>query len=100
MTPIAERKFHAQLLRAIEQTDGKEIKLYRIAQALVKQAIAGDVTAIKEVADRIDGKVPQPIAPPAGDTGPTMLVVRWGEPRQHTANDDELPLLELKANNT
>jgi hypothetical protein len=33
--------------------------LRRIARKLLEQAYAGDIAAIKEVADRLDGKVPQ-----------------------------------------
>ena len=36
-------------------------KLREVADALVKEAIAGNVQAIKEVADRLDGKVAQAI---------------------------------------
>jgi len=32
-----------------------------IAQALAVKALGGDIPAIKEVADRLDGKVPQTI---------------------------------------
>ena len=42
---------------AIEGTD--KTKLRAVADALVDKAMSGDVAAIKEVADRIDGKVPQ-----------------------------------------
>ncbi len=36
-------------------------KLRRVAEALVDKAMTGDVPAIKEIADRLDGKVPQAI---------------------------------------
>lgn len=40
--------------------DGTETKrLNLLAEATVKKALTGDVPAIKEVADRVDGKVPQ-----------------------------------------
>lgn len=42
---------------AIEGSD--KTKLRAVADALVDKAMSGDVAAIKEVADRIDGKVPQ-----------------------------------------
>lgn len=42
---------------AVEGTD--KTKLRAVADALVDKAMAGDVAAIKEIADRIDGKVPQ-----------------------------------------
>jgi hypothetical protein len=34
-------------------------KLRRVARALIDKAMDGDVSAIKEVADRLDGRVPQ-----------------------------------------
>ena len=36
-------------------------KLYKIADALVDLAVSGDMQAIKEVNDRVDGKAPQAI---------------------------------------
>jgi hypothetical protein len=36
-------------------------KLRKVADALVDKALTGDVPAIKEIADRLDGKVPQAI---------------------------------------
>jgi len=48
---------------ADEKRADKEIRaetnLRRAANALMQKAISGDVPAIKEVADRLDGKVPQ-----------------------------------------
>jgi len=42
---------------------GKAIKRLRlVARALVEAALQGDVSAIKEINDRVDGKVPQTIA--------------------------------------
>lgn len=44
-----------------EQSDGKGNRFKRlrlVADALVKKATEGDVSAIKEIFDRIDGKVP------------------------------------------
>jgi len=45
------------LRRALLAEDGA--KLRRIADALVDKAAEGDVSAIKEIGDRIDGKVAQ-----------------------------------------
>ncbi len=51
------------LKREAEDADGKLTKkLSLIADALVNKAMTGDVAAIKEIADRVDGKAVQPIA--------------------------------------
>lgn len=42
--------------------DGSDkTKLRAVADALVDKAISGDVAAIKEIAERLDGKVPQAV---------------------------------------
>lgn len=51
-------------------------KIQRIAEALVEQAIAGDVLAAKEIGDRLDGKAKQPVEI-SGDV--TSYVVRAPE---------------------
>lgn len=48
------------LRRAIVQGDGA--KLRRIADALIDKAADGDIAAIKELGDRIDGKATQALA--------------------------------------
>lgn len=59
--PSKEKSFANMLNIAIkEAVDGEEkTKLRAVADALVSKAMSGDVIAIKEVADRLDGKVPQ-----------------------------------------
>lgn len=56
-----EKSFAAMLNIAIKEAvaDSDKTKLRAVADALVDKAMAGDVQAIKEVADRLDGKVPQ-----------------------------------------
>lgn len=34
-------------------------KIRKVAEACVKQALGGDISAIKEIGDRMDGKAPQ-----------------------------------------
>ena len=52
-----------RLIAMLNETDENNIpKLHRFANALFNKALEGDVTAIKEVIDRVEGKVPQPIA--------------------------------------
>jgi hypothetical protein len=57
---------------AVEGTD--KTKLRAVADALVDKAMNGDVQAIKEVADRLDGKVPQGIS--GDDENPLTMVHR------------------------
>lgn len=58
---------------AVEGSD--KTKLRAVADALVEKAMAGDVAAIKEVADRIDGKVPQALVGD-GDHDPINILTR------------------------
>ena len=61
--PPKEKSFANMLNIAIaEATESGGTKLRAVADALIAKAIGGDVQAIKEVADRLDGKVPQGIA--------------------------------------
>jgi hypothetical protein len=53
-------------------------KLQQVARSLVNNAAQGDVTAIKEVLDRIDGKT-LPGAPEA-DEGPRQVNLAWKPP--------------------
>ena len=45
--------------RAIKQSDGKALR--KAAESLLSEAAAGNVQAIKELGDRVDGKVIQGI---------------------------------------
>ena len=51
------------LVSLLQEVDPEDVpKVRRLANALLNKALEGDVTAIKEVIDRVEGKVPQPIA--------------------------------------
>ena len=55
-----QRAFKAELEMALAEVDASDRNgLRRIAEALIRKAEAEDVAAIREIADRIDGKVPQ-----------------------------------------
>lgn len=75
--PPKEKSFANMLNIAIKEAiQGEDrTKLRAVADALVEKAMGGDVSAIKEVADRIDGKVPQAVI---GDeeSDPINLVTR------------------------
>jgi len=51
-----DRRFKAALVR---YADADPKRLDELAAKLWEQAISGDVSAMREVADRLDGKVPQ-----------------------------------------
>lgn len=60
--PPKEKSFANMLNIAIsEATEEGGTKLRAVADALVNKAMAGDVQAIKEIADRLDGKPAQAI---------------------------------------
>ncbi len=54
-----QKLWDGALRRAIVQEDGRRLRL--AAESLLDQAAAGESWAIKELADRLDGKVPQAI---------------------------------------
>lgn len=72
--PPKEKSFanmlNIAIKEAIEGTD--KTKLRAVADALVDKAMSGDVAAIKEVADRLDGKVPQGVI--GGEEGDNPIV--------------------------
>lgn len=56
--------------------DRKALRL--VAQALISKAMMGDVQAIKEVGDRLDGKVAQTVS--GDEESPFKLEVSWKKP--------------------
>lgn len=70
--PKKGKLFKDALSIAIHRTDGDKTKLAQLAEALVEKAISGDVPAIKEVADRLDGKATQPIG--GDDDAPLNII--------------------------
>jgi hypothetical protein len=61
------KPFRAALNRLLCEAGRDPNKLDLIALALEQKALGGDVAAIKEIADRLDGKVAQPMT--GGDEG-------------------------------
>lgn len=49
-------------------------KLDKLAERLIAAAEEGDMVALKEIGDRVEGKVTQTVA---GEDGPIQLVVTW-----------------------
>ena len=56
-----ERPFRDALVLELELAAGDKSKLRKVARSLVKKATEGDIQAMKEIADRVDGKPAQAI---------------------------------------
>ena len=54
-----EKPWRDAIMLAVNELDGDAKKLRRLAEQLVSQAIAGNVVALKEIGDRLDGKPAQ-----------------------------------------
>jgi len=68
-----------QLIAALNETDASNItKMRRVVEALIEKATGGDVQAIKEITDRIEGKVPQGIEGPE-EGSPVKMVIEWAK---------------------
>lgn len=65
-------RLYADALRIeVMKASGKSTALRRIAAKHVAQALKGDMSAIKEIADRLDGKVPQAVT---GEDGVAVVI--------------------------
>lgn len=63
--------------RALLAEDGK--KLRQIADKLIDKALEGDVSALKEIGDRVDGKAIQAVT--GADGGPIVVeIARFANP--------------------
>lgn len=69
------RAFAGALRRVLYEAGTDREQLLEVAQALVDKAKAGDVPAIKELADRTDGRVPQAVEHSGADGGPIQAKV-------------------------
>jgi hypothetical protein len=68
--------------RRMENEEGKPKKLERLADQLVKAGLAGDVSALKEIGDRLDGRPKQAVeaSGPDGGSIPVALSVGFKSP--------------------
>ena len=69
------KPFREAIQRALEEAGDDKASLQAVATALVGKALLGDVPAIKELADRMDGKVAQAII--GGDEEDPEIKVTW-----------------------
>tara|TARA_R110000868_G_scaffold39049_1_gene136290 strand:+ start:288 stop:614 length:327 start_codon:yes stop_codon:yes gene_type:complete len=68
------------LRRAVVQSDAERLRM--IAEALIDKAASGDVSAIKELGDRIDGKsvATQELTGPDGSNLPSGIGILFVKP--------------------
>ncbi len=69
------KPFREAIQRALDAAGDDKDALQQVATALVGKAMMGDVPAIKELADRMDGKVAQAII--GGEEDDPAIVVTW-----------------------
>jgi hypothetical protein len=77
----------AALRRLAEDGDGQSAEtLELVVHALIDRALDGDVSAIREIFDRMDGKT----APGATtDDGPRKVTLEWKDPQDWSTTDPE-----------
>lgn len=49
----------------------------KLTRALIKKAVSGDIAALKEIGDRLDGKAHQSISGPDGELAVFEIVAPW-----------------------
>ena len=60
---VLERKlFRNAVVASLKKVEGNVERIQRVADKVVDMAINGNMHALEFIADRVDGKVPQPIA--------------------------------------
>lgn len=61
---------------AVNRADGDGKKLAKLAAKLVEEALGGNITAMQEIGNRLDGKPVQPVAGD-DDAPPVRMVIEW-----------------------
>mgnify|MGYP001613511108 CR=1 FL=1 len=84
-----DKPFREALRLAIGDAKSNPKILRRIANSLLSLAADGDVSAIKEVADRLDGKCAQSVQMGGEDGGPIVVeIVRFAAKNQNSKRMD------------
>lgn len=80
----SDKVWRDAIMRAVKRRDSGEDPqaLEKLADTLVTVALTGDVPALKEIGDRLDGKPAQAIT--GGDGGAVEIIGRlvWGNPEK------------------
>jgi hypothetical protein len=72
-----DKPFRDALRMQLAAAGDNQKALRAIADALIASAMAGDMQAIKEIGDRLDGKPAQAIVGEDGEGNAGPLVVTW-----------------------
>ena len=89
------KPFYEALRLEIAAAGDDHKALRRVARALLERAASGDTAAISALADRLDGRVPQPTGQ-AAELGPQRLEISWrGAAAEPAREVEEEPVLEL-----
>jgi hypothetical protein len=75
------KAFHDALTMELATFGEDHRALRAIAHSMINKAISGDVGAAMFIADRLDGKVPQPVGG-SDELGPTRLHITWSTPTE------------------
>ena len=78
-----DKPFRDALRQVLLEAGESRVKLKHIALALLEKGGEGDVAAIKEIGDRLDGRVPQAIE--NGEGG--AFVLTWLAPSKADGED-------------
>ena len=70
---VKNRPWSEAINRALLADDGKRLR--GIAEKIVTLAEGGDVQALKEIGDRLDGKPAQQVALTGADDGPLVVKI-------------------------
>lgn len=84
--PKAAKLFRDALLVELKRADNNVERIQRVAEKLVLNAMGGDTAAIREIADRIDGKVPQAVI--GDEDNPISLIHRIERVIVRSSNPD------------
>ena len=63
------------VMRRIENEEGKPQKIERLADKVVELALDGDMSAVKEIGDRLDGKPKQQTEVSGADGEPLKIII-------------------------
>lgn len=80
-----DKPFREALRKQIAEMSGDPKRLERIAVKLLTTAEDGDIAAIKEVADRLDGKVAQALEHTGSDGGSIEVALSPTDEARHVA---------------